>query len=376
MSDGGSRQTVLLLGAFGPSLVTFWGPLISAVRTRGHRIIAAAEIDDQTAARLAELGAEPLSVSVARTGMNPVADLAYARDLARLFRRVQPDVLIAYTAKPVVWGALAASRTKIPCVIAMITGLGYAFTEGRGMKRRLARAALTWLYRMALKRCDGIIFQNPDDCRLFQSLDLLGAGTRVRIVNGAGVNTERFSPTALPREPAFLMIARLLGDKGVREYCTAALMLKRRYPQIPFRLLGWVDPSPDAIREPELQSWIAGGIEYLPRVDDVRPAIAACSVYVLPSYREGTPSSVLEAMAMGRAIVTTDAPGCRETILDGESGFLVPPRDPQALAAAMERFIKNPGCATVMGARSRARAEEKYDVRLVNADIMRHAGLL
>ena len=171
------------------------------------------------------------------------------------------------------------------------------------------------------------------------------------------------------------MIARLLGDKGIREFGAAARSLKARYPDTPIRLVGYLDQSPDSIRQAELDEIVASGVEFIGRLGDVRPAIAESSVYVLPSYREGTPRSTLEAMAMGRAVVTTDAPGCRETVVEGVNGFLVPPRDAVALAAAMEKFILDPGLAARMGAESRRIAEEKYDVNLVNAEIMRHAGL-
>jgi glycosyltransferase involved in cell wall biosynthesis len=376
---GPSREparTIVLLGAFAPSLVRFWGPLIAAIVGQGHRVVAVAgNIDAQTAARLREIGAEPVSVPVAQTGMNPLRDLRYAYDLVRLFWRERPHMLIAYTAKPVVFGGLAASWAGAPRIVAMITGLGYAFTEGSEPRRRIARAVLRRLYRAALKRCDRIVMQNPDDFRMFRSLGLIHDASRVAVVGGAGVDTQRFAPVPLPESPSFLMISRLLGDKGVREYCAAAIELKRRYPDVRFVLVGGFYASPDAIPRTEVDAWIAGGVEYLGRVEDVRPVIAAASVFVLPSYREGTPTAVLEAMAMGRPIVTTDAPGCRETVIEGENGFMAPVRDAAAVANAMARFIEERGLAARMGARSRALAEAKYDVRLVTEQIMQHAGL-
>lgn len=176
--------------------------------------------------------------------------------------------------------------------------------------------------------------------------------------------------------PHFLLIARLLGDKGIREYVQAAKLVKQQYPEAQFDLVGGLDTNPTSISQAELDQWIAAGtINFLGRLSDVRPAIAACSVYVLPSYREGTPRTVLEAMAMGRAVITTDAPGCRETVVNGDNGFLVPVKDADALAQAMLRFIEQPGLIAQMGQRSRSIAEEKYDVHKVNAQMLEGMGL-
>jgi glycosyltransferase involved in cell wall biosynthesis len=174
----------------------------------------------------------------------------------------------------------------------------------------------------------------------------------------------------------FLFIGRLLGDKGVREYAQAAHLLKISHPQVQCALVGWIDSNPNAINQAELDGWVAdGSIEFLGRLSDVRPAIEACSVYVLPSYREGTPRTVLEAMAMGRAVITTDAPGCRETVVDGDNGFLVPVKTVDALADAMARFINDPDLAFRMGQRGRQLAEDKYDVHKVNAVMLKEMGL-
>jgi glycosyltransferase involved in cell wall biosynthesis len=290
-------------------------------------------------------------------------------------REVRPDVVIPYTIKPVVWGTLAARSTGVKRVVPLVTGLGYAFTGGSELRRQLARRAAGVLYRLVLGRANTVLFQNNDDLALFRQLRLLPVGVPAAVVNGSGVDLGYYAVAPLPEVPSFLMIARLLGDKGIREYAAAAKAIKAKYPDVPLRLVGYLDDSKDSIDQAELDTIVASGVEFLGRLDDVRPTIAESSVYVLPSYREGTPRSVLEAMAMARAIVTTDAPGCRETVVDGENGFLVPPRDPGALAKAMERFIADPLLARRMGEASRRLAETKYDVRAVNAEIMRHAGI-
>ena len=197
------------------------------------------------------------------------------------------------------------------------------------------------------------------------------------MVNGSGVDLDEFGPEPPPAAGnCFLIICRFLGNKGVREYAQAAHRVRLRHPNAVFCLAGWIDDNPDAIAESELDAWVqSGDIEYLGRLEDVKPALRECSVYVLPSYREGTPRTVLEAMAIGRPVITTDAPGCRETVTDGENGFLVPVKSVGALVEAMQRFIDNPDLAAEMGKRSREIAEEKYDVHKVNKVMLRDMGI-
>jgi glycosyltransferase involved in cell wall biosynthesis len=266
----------------------------------------------------------------------------------------------------------------VPYRFALITGLGYAFQgqEEDGGSRSLLRSLVKRLYGLALGGIHKVFFQNPDDEALFRSLGILRSVIPSRVVNGSGVDVAQYSVAPLPAEPSFLLIARLLGDKGVREYVEAARRVRVRQPAAVFRLVGWIDENPDAIHQHEVDGWVADGvIEYLGRLEDVRQAIGASSVYVLPSYREGTPRTILEAMAMGRAIVTTDAPGCRETVEDGDNGFLVPVKAVDELAAAMLRFVEQPLLAAKMGSRSRQIAEEKYDVHKVNAVMLKEMGI-
>jgi glycosyltransferase involved in cell wall biosynthesis len=343
---------------------------------RGHRVIAAAPaIDPDTASALRDLGAEPLSLPISNVSLNPFGLLRSLRALRQSLRQIQPDVIIAYTIKPVILAATAGRAERVGRIVALITGVGYAFTGGREAKRLVARLAGSALYRLALARSDEIVFQNPDDEALFRSLRLVPASKATRLVNGSGIDLQRFAAAPLPPSPSFLMIARLLKDKGIREFALAAKRLKNRHPEVRIALVGYLDPSPDSLTKAELDELVGCGIDYRGRLDDVRPAIADASVYVLPSYREGTPRSVLEAMAMGRAIITTDAPGCRQTVRDGETGILVAPRDADALYLAMLRFVEEPGLAERMGPAARRLAEERFDVHAVNADLLSYAGL-
>jgi glycosyltransferase involved in cell wall biosynthesis len=371
-----SSKRVLVVGSFAPSLVRFRGPLIAAVIEKGHEVVAAAPaIDAPTADALRALGAEAREIPLRNVSLNPIAFFRSLRAMRDLIRDERPDVILAYTIKPVIVSALAGKSERVPLIVSLITGVGYAFTGGREPKRLLSRGAATLLYKIALKRSDEVIFQNPDDERLFRHLRLIPCSRLARIVNGSGVDLAHFASAPVPKRTSFLMIARLLKDKGIREFGEAAKRLKARHPGVSIVLAGDLDPSPDSLTAAELDNLVACGIEYQGYLDDVRPAIAACSVYVLPSYREGTPRSVLEALAMGRAVITTDAPGCRETVIDGDNGFLVPPRDADALYEAMLRFVDDPGLAQRMGPRSRKVAERKYDVVDVNEALLRLAGL-
>lgn len=376
MRAGAPPRTVALLGSYAPSLILFRGPLIAEMVARGHRVLAMAPgIGPDVAETLRRMGAEARDVPLVNSSLNPIASIKSIRALTAALKEERPDVLIGYTIKPVTLGSIAARRAGVGRVVALITGLGYAFTGGRDAKRRLSRAAAGLLYRLALRRCDRIIFQNPDDRDFFAALGLLPPGAHVSLVNGSGIDLDAFKPAPLPGGMRFLMIARFLGDKGIREYGEAVRRLKPRYPDVGFRLVGYGDPSPDGVPKAEIDAMASAGVELLGRLDDVRPAIAAANVYVLPSYREGTPRSVLEALAMGRPVITTDAPGCRETVEHGVNGLLVPPRDAGALADAMESLILDRSRLGAMAGASRALAERKFDVHAVNRAILDAAGL-
>lgn len=371
----------MLLGGFAESLLNFRGPLIDALLARGLEVHVAApglapgnEVCDALLAR----GVTPHDVPLRRTGMSPLADLNAVWHLWRLMRRVRPDCFLGYTIKPVIYGSVAAWLAGVPQRYALITGLGYAFqADAVGLKGALVRSVARALYAAALRTVHKVFFQNPDDQALFRSMGILPPGAASVVVNGSGVDVRHFAVAPLPSgPPRFLMVARLLGAKGVREYALAAARVRAVHPEACCALAGWIDSGPDAIAQSELDAWLAcGTLDYLGRLTDVRPALAACSVYVLPSYREGTPRTVLEAMSMGRPIITTDVPGCRETVREGENGFLVTVRSANMLATAMLKFVSDSGLAEKMGAESRVMAEERYDVHKVNRVMLAEMGL-
>lgn len=368
-------RRILILASFAPSLRNFRGALIEDLLRHGHQVHAAApglRADDEVRSWLEERGVVCHDVPLSRSGLNPLADLTTMWRLAGLMRRIRPDVFLGYTVKPVVWGLMAARIARVPQRVALITGLGYAFTGSDGGLRRMVRNIARGLYRIALEHATLIFFQNPDDRDDFERLGLLPGGVPVRLVAGSGVDTEHFAPQPFPADPVrFLLIARLLGDKGIREYVAAARILRQTRPDAEFHLVGGADPSPDGISGQEVAGWHdAGDVVWHGHLADVRDAIGQAHVYVLPSYREGTPRTVLEAMSMGRPIITTDAPGCRQTIVPGDNGFLVPVKDAPALAQAMERFLADPALIERMGARARQMAQDVFDVRLVNATML------
>lgn len=369
---------VMLVGNVVQSLVNFRGSLLHAMVELGHEVVAVApEEDPHYEEELSRLGVKYRKVPLDRAGFNPASDLRFMFALRRLMIEERPDVFLGYTIKPVIYGNLAARVARVPTRGALITGLGYAFGED-GLKQRLVGIVVSVLYAFALAGARVVFFQNPDDRGELIRRRLVGPSQAI-VVAGSGVDLDRFTSSATPPPPPiFLLIARLIREKGIEQFVAAARVLKDRHPEARFQLLGPLDTNPTAVS----QAWIeeqqsAGVIEYLGVTDDVRPLLHAASVFVLPSYyREGTPRTALEALATGRPIVTTDAPGCRETVVDGVNGFLVQPKDVPSLTQAMERFLLDPELVSTMGAASLELARKKYDVRLVNAEMLHHLGLL
>lgn len=370
----------LMISSFLPSVLNFRGKLLEAIQAKGYEIhIMVPELANfqEEYQKLIALGYQVHEIPMQRTGMNPLADLKLLKNMYQQIRQIQPDVVMSYTIKPVIYGTLAAGLAKVPKRFALITGLGYAFQNVETAKRSLFQKMVHGLYAQALKYAHKVFFQNPDDLELFEEMRLLEANKPAVVVNGSGVNVQDFEVMPLPINEqgkvraSFLLIARLLGDKGIREYMAAARSIKAQYPEAEFHLVGWIDDNPSAISQQELETWVSEGlVHYWGKLSDVRPAIVASSVYVLPSYREGTPRTVLEAMAMGRAIITTDAPGCRETVSHGVNGYLVGVKSVDDLVQCMQYFIEDPKLIEYMGQRSREIALNKYDVHQVNKHMM------
>lgn len=369
-------MTVVVVGAEPSSLLNFRGDLLQAMVAKGRRVIAAsAPATTEQKASLKSLGVEHHAIPISRTSLNPVDDLKTATALHRLFRKERPQFVLAYTIKPVIWSGIALRGIPGTRFFALITGLGYGF-EGERLGRRMLTGVVEKLYRTALGQAEAVIFQNADNRDVFIDRGIAPAA-RCHVVNGSGVHLSRFEVAPLPESGTiFLTIARLLGDKGLREYAAAAAKAKSRFTDVECHLVGPLDPSPDGIRLEEIKSWQnSGAIIYHGAASDVRPFLKQCHVYVLPSYHEGMPRTVLEAMAMGRPVLTTDVPGCRETVITGVNGFLVPKADVDSLTDRMIWFIQNRASWPAMAAASRKLAEERFDVNAINADMLRIMGI-
>jgi glycosyltransferase involved in cell wall biosynthesis len=368
---------IVVVGVMAGSILSFRGEMLRAMADAGHTVLALApEEDEEVGAALADMGVTYRSAPILRTGLNPIRDAATVKSLAGTFRAFKADMVLCYAAKPVVYGTLAARIAGVPVRAAMITGVGSALGGGTGIRGSALGSLLRTLYRVALREAQIVFFQNPDDEQLFRSLKLVGGRNRVVRINGSGVDLDFFRPAPLPARPVtFLQIGRLIRDKGVREFVQAAGLVRAQRPDARFQILGRLDTNPTAIRASEVESWGNGAVDYLGETHDVRPYLAAAHVCVLASYGEGTPRSVLEAMAMARPILTTDVPGCRQTIEQGRNGFMVPVRDAAALAEAMLEMLAHPERLESMGRESRRLAEERFDVHSVNRVILEAMGL-
>ena len=369
LAHGTPRVEVLIVAGNARSLIANRGDLIREMQARGHAVAAAVPRADYLP-EVEALGIPIIPLAMARASLAPWQDLRTLAELWQLMRRLRPRVVLGYTVKPVVYGSLAARLAGVPQAYSLITGLGQAFGEARSLRARLLRALVSSLYRAGLAGNRAVFFQNPDDQEEFLARRILTPRLRTVRVDGSGVNLLEYPRCPLPAGPMqFLYVGRLLRDKGVDQFVAAAERLKPAYPEARFVVVGPHDPDlPHACATQEVAAWKARGhVEFVGGVRDVRPWLASCHVFVFPStYREGIPRCVLEAMATGRAIVTTDAPGCRETVVAGDNGILVPPRDVGALAAALSTFLVAPERAERMGRASRRLAVERFDVRRVN----------
>jgi glycosyltransferase involved in cell wall biosynthesis len=369
---------IVVVGPLAASLLAFRGELLRTMAREGHHVLGVAPEDDPRVRQaLAAMGVAFDTVPMRRAGLNPIRDSVTTIALMRAFRAHRAELVLAYAAKPVVYGLLAARIAGVPRRAAMITGMGSALAGGGSIASRALARVVETLYRVALRTAHIVIFQNPDDEALFRRRGLVGRRQVIARVNGSGVDLDRFA-VAPPAPPplTFLMIARLIREKGVHEFVEAARLVRAQHPEARFQLLGPFDDKATGIDASRLEAWRSeGSVDYLGATDDVRPYLRAAHVCVLPSYHEGTPRSILEAMAMGRAVITTDAPGCRETVREGRNGMLVPVRDSAGLAAAMRRFIDEPELSLRMGREGRTLAEERFDVHAVNAAIIETLGL-
>lgn len=347
----------------------------------GHVVVAAGPEDDpQVKADLSKIGVEFAKIPMARASLSPLRDIATFLQIRRLITKIRPDVVVPYTMKPIVYGGIAARSAGVPGRCFLVTGLGHVFSEAslRTLKGRWIKRLCVRLYRLAMAGARAVFVYNDADRADIIENSLVRDVSVIHPVAGSGVDVDHYAFAPAPFEkPVFLMVARLIKDKGVFEYVEAARRLKQQRPNAEFQLLGPFDPNPGAISRLQVQEWIEEGIvDYLGETNDVRPFLANCNIFVLPSYyREGIPRSILEAMAVGRAIITTDLPGCRDTIEPGENGYLVMPRSADSLFSAMWPLADRLRLAAEMGRRSRELACTRFDVHSINEILIDRMGL-
>ena len=324
------NKKIVLIGTAASSTINFRSDLIKELQQNSYKVyVFSSEYTSQELEAIQSLGSIPMTYKLNRSGLNPIADIKSTLALANEIRKIKPDLVFCYFSKPVIFGTLAAKLARVPKVIGMLEGLGYTFTEqprSISRKTKLIKKAQIYLYKLALPQLDKLIFLNPDDPK-----DLLRKHNikvkQAEILGGIGLNLSDYSfSNDYPKDITFIFVARLLAEKGIHDYIAAAKIVKDSYPEIKFVVLGAVDKEAlGALRDSELKQVVENDIiQYPGHVNNVAEWIAKSSVFVLPSYyREGVPRSIQEAMAIGRAVITTDVPGCRETVANGVNGFLV-----------------------------------------------------
>lgn len=374
---------IVLIGTVASSFYGFRVDLIRTLLEKGHVVYAfTSKYNAEDLKKIEQLGAVPVVYNLNRGGLNPLLDIIAMYRLSKKIKEIRPDVVFSYFSKPVIFGTLAAKIAKVPYVVGMLEGLGYTFTEqpdGISKKTQLIKKIQVFLYKIALPQLDQLIFLNPDDPKdLLEEYDIIVKN--VEILGGIGLNLKDYpyqplSNIHLPLK--FLFIGRLLKEKGIYEFVKAAKLVKKIYPDTKFTVLGAIDHhNLGALQETELNTLISSNIiQYSGHVSNIKEWIVDSHVFVLPSYREGVPRSTQEAMAIGRAIITTDVPGCRETVVDGVNGFLVSKWNPEALAEKMIYFIENQEQIKIMGKESYYIAKEKFDSNIVNQKLIEILGL-
>lgn len=377
------QNNIVIIGTVASSFYGFRADLIRELCKKGHIVYAfTSEYSEDHLQKIENLGAISVTYDLNRGGLNPLSDILATYKLSQKIQEIKPDLVFSYFTKPVIFGTLAAKWAKVPKIIGMLEGLGYTFTdqpEGLSSKTKLIRNIQVFLYKIALPYLDQLIFLNPDD-----PIDLLEKHNlhvkSFNILGGIGLNLQSYPYRPISKPPVklnFLFIGRLLKEKGIHDFIAAIKLVKQQYPDTTFTVLGAVDKSNlGALSEEEVSNLIqAGTIEYPGHVDNIQEWIVKSDVFVLPSYREGVPRSTQEAMAIGRAVITTDVPGCRETVIDGVNGFIVPRWNPEKLAEKMIYFIENPEKTQLMGEASHKIAIEKFDANKVNQKLIDFLGL-
>ncbi|PCN59684.1 glycosyltransferase family 1 protein [Acinetobacter sp. YT-02] len=375
-------KTIVMIGTTAACFYGFRSELIKNLNLKNITVYAfTTDNDALELEKISVLGAIPISYQLNRGGLNPLADMLATYKLAQQIKQLKPDLVFSYFAKPVIFGTLAAKIAKVPKIIGMLEGLGYTFTDqpnGLSSKTKLIKAIQVFLYKLALPKLDQLILLNHDDkTDLLINNDIEVKETYILGGIGLDLNQYKYSPVTKDLPIQFLFIGRLLKEKGIHDFIAAAQIVKEKFPQTTFTVLGGIDEANlGALTQGELTQYIDQNvIDYPGHVENIAEWIKQSHVFVLPSYREGVPRSTQEAMAIGRPVITTDVPGCRDTVIDGVNGFLVPKWNPLALAEKMIYFIEHPEQVRMMGDQSHRIAIEKFDAEKVNQRLLEILGI-
>lgn len=358
------------------SAYNFRGDLIKDIQKKGYDVVVIGP-NREGVEKIEALGAKFIEIPVNKNGLNPFADIAYCLKLRKVMKQEKADAIMAYTIKPVIYGSLAGWMAGVKNRTAMVTGAGYLFAS-KSMKAQIVKQISFLLYKMGLGAAQKVIFQNVDDLNEFVENGLVRKG-KCHVVNGSGVNMNKYTPSTYPDTPSFFFLGRLVYAKGGMDFVKAAKIVKEKYPDARFMILGKLEKDlPDAITVEDLMLYVNDGIvELFPETDNIAQYYAMTSVFVLPTaYREGTPRVILEAMASARAVITTFTPGCKETVVDGKNGYYVPIHEPEAIAKKMIHFIEHPEDISKMGAESFELCKNKYEIGIINRNMLKIMGLV
>ena len=373
---------IVIIGTVSSSILGFKGPLIKELVRKGCDVYAfAIDYTEQQRQLLTSLGVVAVDYQLSRSGLNPIADLKTMFQLKSKLEDIKPDIVLSYFVKPVIYGTVAARLAKIPVRITMLEGLGYVHTpneNGYGFKKRILQVIQGFLFTISFKFATKVIFLNPDDPKDLSKMALFSK-SKVEILGGIGLELSDYpySKPDISKPIRFIFVARLLAEKGIYQLIEAIKLVQKKYPNTELVVLGSLDEDNLAgLTKKDLDNLIKQKIIIYPgQVTNVNKWLNDSHIFVLPSYREGVPRSAQEAMAVGRPILTTDVPGCRETIVDGKNGFLVPAFNVEELVEKMTWFVEHPEQIELMGLVSRRMAEEKFDVHKVNASLLVIMGL-
>lgn len=356
----------ILISPKNRSAYNFRGDLIKEIQKKGYEVVVTGP-NQEGVDKIEALGAKFIEVPVNKNGTNPFADITYCLKLRKIMKAEKADAILGYTIKPVIYGSIAGRLAGVKNRTAMVTGAGYLFASN-SFKAKLIRLVSFMLYRIGLGAAHKVIFQNIDDLNEFVAHSLVKR-EKCHVVNGSGVNMNKYKPSPYPEKPAFFFLGRLVHSKGGLDFAKAAKIVKSQHSEARFMVLGKLEKNlPDAILPEELMPYVNDGtLELFPETDNIPQYYAMTSVFVLPTaYREGTPRVILEAMASARAIITTNTPGCKETVIEGENGFFTGIHDPNDLAEKMLFFIKHPEKISEFGQKSLEICKGKYEVSITN----------